>query len=104
LQQAGLAVRGAEREGHVVMQVPAAGSRVRPGGLVELTVGHDGGDRQQICPDVRGLSNRQLMDLAARLGIPLRVSGVGYVMDQEPRPGSNLTREGLRVRMANPWP
>ena len=104
LQQAGLKVSGAERGGYVVMQVPAAGSRLAPGGLVQLAVGNLPSDRQQICPDVTGLSNRQLRALAARLGIPLQVSGVGYVQHQHPAPGSQLTAAGLQVRMVDPWP
>lgn len=103
LQQAGLRAQGAERGGQVIMQVPAAGSRLPTGSAVQLTVANQGGHQQQSCPDVLGLSNRQLLALAARLGIVVQVSGVGYVKEQEPRAGSPLTEAGLQVRMAAPW-
>ena len=103
LQQAGFSVLGAERGGRVVMQVPAAGSRLRPGTPVQLTVGQAAADQQQICPDVRGLSNRQLRSLAARLGIALQVTGAGYVKEQQPLPGARLSEAGLKVRMVDPW-
>lgn len=103
LQQANLAVQGAERRGTVIMQVPAAGSRLAPGATVQLTVASGDGDRQQTCPDVHGLSNREIRSLAARLGIPVQITGVGYAAQQQPQPGARLTAAGLEVRMVAPW-
>ncbi|HOX25208.1 MAG TPA: penicillin-binding transpeptidase domain-containing protein [Candidatus Krumholzibacteria bacterium] len=103
LESAGFTVRGAEPEGRVIMQVPAAGSLLAPGQTVALTVRARAGDTPQACPDVRGLSNREIQALAARLGVPVEVAGVGYVADQEPAPGVDLTADGLRVRMTNTW-
>jgi hypothetical protein len=85
------------------MQVPAPGSLADQDTEVLLTVRSRDGAERQVCPDLRGLSNREVRALAARLGIPVRMSGVGYVTSQRPGPGSRLTGEGLDVRMANPW-
>ncbi len=103
LRQAGLEVRGGERSGRVVQQVPAAGSLLVPGAEVTLTVAAAVGDQQQASPDVRGLSNREVRELAARLGVPVRITGVGYARQQEPPPGERLTDAGLLVRMGDPW-
>ena len=103
LQRAGFAVRGAAQDGVVVMQVPAGGSCLAPGDTVRLTVRTRGGDTTQICPDLIGLSNREVRALAARLGVELQINGVGYVERQHPAAGSRLTDAGVEVRMANPW-
>jgi len=103
LQAAGFKVRGAEQEGTVIMQVPAGGSRLAPGAEVQLTVRARQGDQDQACPDVLGLSNREVRALAARLGVPVGVAGAGYVEAQEPAPGAPFDGAGLRVWMAEPW-
>lgn len=105
LAAAGLAAVGAEREGVVVAQVPAAGSRCRAGAAVELVVAGrpDTGAGRALCPDFSGLSNRQARGLAARLGIPLRIAGAGYVKTQTPRPGAALGGTAVTVRMETPW-
>jgi stage V sporulation protein D (sporulation-specific penicillin-binding protein) len=103
LRQAGLQVEGAERRGQVIMQVPAAGSRLAHDSVVSLTTARGLGDQNQASPDVRGLSNREVLALAARLGVPVRITGVGYAQEQQPPPGEQLTTAGLQVRMGNPW-
>jgi cell division protein FtsI/penicillin-binding protein 2 len=104
LEQAGFAVHGAEQQGRVMMQVPAAGSLATAGSAVTLTVRSREGHAAQVCPDLTGLSNRQVRALAARLGIPVRMEGVGYVTSQHPAPGEGLDGDGLEVRMVNAWP
>ena len=99
----GTAVGGAAQDGVVVMQIPAGGSRLALGDTVSLTVRTRGGDTTQICPDLIGLSNREVRALAARLGVELQINGVGYVERQHPAAGSRLTDAGVEVRMANPW-
>ncbi len=103
LLQAGFAVNGAERDGVVVMQVPAGGSRAEAGAGVALSVRARDGAADQVCPDVAGLSNREVRALAARLGVPVRIHGVGYVGTQKPAAGTRLASAGLEVRMVNPW-
>ncbi len=103
LRQAGFEVRGAEQSGSVVMQVPAGGSLADVGSEVTLTVRARDGHEDQSCPDLTGLSNREVRALAARLGVPVRMHGVGYVASQVPGVGERLTRDGLEVRMANTW-
>ena len=55
------------------------------------------------CPDLAGLSNRQVVTLASRLGFPVNVDGVGYVGSQEPLPGEPLPTDGLKVKMVSTW-
>ncbi len=93
LGAAGLVLGGDPRGGWVVEQVPGAGARCAPGDTVWVTVaGRTAGPRLagQVCPDLRGLSNRQVTRLAARLGLPLQVRGAGYVARQEPAPGAPM--------------
>lgn len=104
LGAAGLVLAGAEKDGVVVQQIPAAGSRIDPGSLVTLTVSGRSADaadpsRPAVCPDFGGLSNRQARSLAARLGIPVSLSGAGYVVGQEPPAGEALTGERIRLAM-----
>ena len=105
LAAAGMAAAGAEREGVVVAQVPAAGTRCQAGSVVELVVAGRGdtADGRALCPDFSGLSNRQARGLAARLGIPLRIAGAGYVKVQSPRPGTALGGSSVSLKMELPW-
>jgi cell division protein FtsI/penicillin-binding protein 2 len=41
-------------------------------------------------PDVRGLSARDALRVLARLGIPVRMQGTGFVLNQQPAPGTPL--------------
>jgi cell division protein FtsI (penicillin-binding protein 3) len=45
-------------------------------------------------PDVRGMSAREAMRTLAALGLSPRVSGAGFVVSQDPAPGSPLVPEG----------
>lgn len=106
LTSAGLAVAGAEREGVVVQQVPAAGARCRQGQEIRLTVA---GRTQKaavvshMCPSFLGLSNRQVRSLAARLGLQVDIRGVGYVVSQSHPAGHQLAGRKVEVKMGGLW-
>ena len=97
----GLVIAGAERDGRVMQQIPAAGTRCEPGSLVTLSVVEqiESGVAVSpgLCPDFAGLSNRQVRSLAARLKVPILVQGVGYVVNQNVRPGQTWGRGGVTV-------
>lgn len=106
---AGLRCRGDEREGTVVGQTPAAGTRCEAGTTVTLTVA---GKRPaadldpaaaDICPDFTGLSNREIRSLAARLGIRVRLDGVGYARAQDVPPGGPRPEGPVTVTMETTW-
>jgi stage V sporulation protein D (sporulation-specific penicillin-binding protein) len=104
LGAAGLVLAGAEKDGVVIQQIPAAGSRVEAGALITLTVSSRAADTADpslpaICPDFAGLSNRQARSLAARLGVPVTLSGTGYVVKQEPPAGRALAGERIKLAM-----
>ncbi len=103
LAQQGLLVAGGEKQGQVVQQVPAAGTRCRPGTVVTLTVADRAAATATatagLCPDFTGLSNRQVRGLAARLRIPVVVEGVGYAVRQTVRAGNALGCDAVTVVM-----
>jgi len=105
LEGSGLRVLGAQKSGLVVQQVPAPGAACAVGDTVTLDVraAQPTPDSHLACPDLAGLSNRQVVTLASRLGFPLNVDGVGYVGSQEPRPGEPLPPGGLKVKMVSTW-
>ena len=104
LGAAGLEIAGAEKAGIVIQQVPAAGTRCAPGETVTLTVtsrlhGQDRARQSIPCPKFNGLSNRQVRSLAARLGVRVTISGIGYVANQEPRAGTGITDRKISLKM-----
>ncbi len=105
LEGAGLRVLGAQKAGLVVQQVPAPGAACAVGDTVTLDVraAQPAQDSHLACPDLAGLSNRQVITLASRLGFPVSVDGVGYVGSQEPLPGAPLPVDGLKVKMVSTW-
>ncbi len=105
LVAAGLLVDGADKNGIVLQQVPAPGTRIATGSTVVLTVRGTTVAPQTaaVCPDLGGLSNRQVQALAARLGIAVRIDGVGYVVSQAPAAGEPLPSDGLVVTMESTW-
>lgn len=106
LARAGLQAAGLESEGLVVQQVPAAGSRVAPGQIVELTLAArplTEGASAAVCPDFTGLSSRQAVSLAARLGVGLDLLGTGYAVTQSPLAGQALAGGRITVRLEAPW-
>lgn len=60
-------------------------------------------ERPGACPDLVGLSLRELRRKIRALGVPLRRSGVGYVVAQTPSPGEELGADGISVTMEAPW-
>ncbi len=103
---AGLNLAGAVGEGVVVAQVPAAGTGCLPGETVTVTVAPTrapAGDDPRLCPDLLGWSNRDVRREAARLGVPLRCEGTGYVGEQTPPPGMPIGPEGIAVKMVERW-
>lgn len=89
--------------GVVVAQIPAPGTRVVPGTAVTLSVRPPEVARTGICPDLRGLSNRQVRALAASLGLAVQLDGVGYVTRQWPAPGTALVDAAVKVSLEASW-
>ncbi|MFH2054222.1 MAG: penicillin-binding transpeptidase domain-containing protein [bacterium] len=103
---AGLSLDGGERDGLVVQQVPAAGTLCPAGAPVSLTVvARRAGNAPAaaLCPDFAGLSDRQVRSLAARLGVPVRIQGSGFVMIQDVAAGDELAGREVTVRMGGLW-
>lgn len=106
---AGLRCRGDEREGTVVGQMPAAGTRCEAGTTVTLTVAGKRPDAgldpaaADICPDFTGLSNREVRSLAARLGLRVVLDGVGYARAQDVPPGGPRPDGPVTVTMETTW-
>ena len=102
LGAAGLTLSGAEKQGVIVQQVPAAGTRAALGTEVALTVSSRqaaADSSAAVCPDFSGLSNRQARSLAARLGLDVEITGAGYVAAQQPAAGRPLGGGAIRLRM-----
>jgi cell division protein FtsI (penicillin-binding protein 3) len=51
-------------------------------------------------PDFRGASLRHALDIARRIGVNLEVKGDGYVVAQEPAPGSSIRRSPIKLTLA----
>jgi cell division protein FtsI/penicillin-binding protein 2 len=106
LANADLQPVGGEKEGLVIQQVPAPGTRCLPGTTVELVAANTAAAAAaagSLCPDFTGLSNRQVQSLAARLGIPVVIKGVGYAVQQDLKPAQNTAGKPITVRMATAW-
>jgi len=105
-QRVGLTLSGAHGDGLIVAQSPPPGTPCAVGGAIRVTVAAKGRDDAVIgmaCPDLSGLSSRQVRRAAARLGLNLQVDGVGFVASQDPAPGVRLGETVVRVRMASRW-
>jgi len=86
--------------------VPLPGTRMALGSVVHLTTGRapaELADQGLLCPDFSGLSNRQINSLAARMGLQVQVSGVGYAVAQFPAPGLSLGGGSVKVKMEKQW-
>jgi cell division protein FtsI (penicillin-binding protein 3) len=61
-----------------------------PGGAPEMSavLRGPGQGGEILTPDVAGLSARQALAVFARLGLPARLHGTGFVLSQDPRPGT----------------
>jgi len=71
---------------------PVVGTAVSEAGL-KLIVDEPEG----IVPDLRGLSARDAVRKLVRLGMTARLSGDGFVVSQDPQPGTPLDAEGVCV-------
>ncbi len=106
LAAAGFRTTGAEKDGVIIQQIPAPGTRCLPGQQVALAVADPRGGRgaaSSLCPDFSGLSNRQVSSLAARLGVPVIIKGVGYAVRQSQRPGRAIGGHPITVKMETSW-
>ena len=107
LRRAGLQPSGSDKEGLVVEQIPGPGTICSVGDRVEITVAvrqNTTSVTGPICPDLHGLSNREVRRIAARLGVDVHINGVGYVSNQQPPAGNQLGSAGIQVRMVSLWP
>jgi stage V sporulation protein D (sporulation-specific penicillin-binding protein) len=106
LGAAGFKVTGAEKDGVVIQQVPGPGTKCLPGQKVTLAVadprGAKGAD-SSLCPDFLGMSNREVGSLAARLGLPVIVKGVGYAVRQSQSPGMAINGNPITIKMEKSW-
>jgi cell division protein FtsI (penicillin-binding protein 3) len=73
-------------------EAPVVGTAATDAGL-KLIVDEPEG----IVPDLRGLSARDAVRKLVRLGMMARLSGDGFVVSQEPQPGTPLDAEGVCV-------
>jgi hypothetical protein len=106
LSKVGLSAEGVDREGQIIEQIPGPGTLCAMGQSVMLAVApprETASSAGSICPDLRGLSNRQVQSLAARLGIQVAIAGAGYVAKQRPVAGSRLGDDGIQVQMRATW-
>ncbi len=106
LGSAGFQVTGAEKNGVVIQQIPASGTRCLPGQMVELAVADPSGARgaeSSLCPDFSGMSNRQVSSLAARLGMPVIIKGVGYAVRQSQGAGGVTDGRPVTIKMETSW-
>ncbi|MCB2197822.1 PASTA domain-containing protein [bacterium] len=81
-------------EGSIVCgQNEMAGSRLTPGSVVELKLGHAdrSGGEKAIVPDVRGMALRQAVATLTREGFRVEVEGSGVVRTQSLLPGKAST-------------
>jgi cell division protein FtsI (penicillin-binding protein 3) len=63
-------------------------------------VDYDAALNGKATPNFRGASLRHALDIARQLGINLEVKGQGYVVLQEPAPGTTLPRSPIKLRLA----
>lgn len=104
LLAAGLRLAGDPEDGLVVAQTPSAGTYCRPGDAVQVVVSPAKPmTGEATCPDLTGLSSRVVRGEAARLGVPVRIVGEGYVRSQTPAPGERIGTAGIEVRMVERW-
>ncbi len=106
LAMVGLKLDGAERGGLVIQQIPLPGTFLKPGSVVHLTSGPAEvavAESKLLCPDFSGLSNRQIQNMAAKMGLKVRLDGVGYAVSQFPDPGLSVGKSTINVRMAGLW-
>lgn len=88
--------------GLVLAQQPSPGASLAAGGTVRLNLA-PASDGERRCPDLRGLSLRELQRRLESLGVPWEREGLGYVVAQNPAPGEPLDGHGVRVVLEAAW-
>jgi cell division protein FtsI (penicillin-binding protein 3) len=80
---------------------PAPGTVLRPGSPVRLYPGGKAAAAGTM-PDLRGQSVRRALQEASRLGLRVRLEGVGWIRTQEPAPGTPVHAGGACRLVASP--
>ena len=93
-------------DGLVIAQTPTAGTRLASGDTVSLIMGQQdalasGAARR--CPDLSGLSTREVRRRLAPLDMNVNCEGSGYVVSQSPEPGVLLEGRTIQVRLETSW-
>ena len=90
--------RGVQREIGRAVLVQGVGGDLQRDGAAAVPA-HLG----QQAVEGRAVGRGQRRREAARLGVPLRCDGTGYVAEQTPPPGLPIGAEGIAVRMVERW-
>jgi stage V sporulation protein D (sporulation-specific penicillin-binding protein) len=103
IESLGLTVKKNNSKGLVVAQYPAPGTRVAEDNPIAITVAIEGQDDSFIIPELKGMSNREIMQYAKYLQIKVNIHGTGYVKRQKPLPGQILKGGELEIWMEEIW-
>jgi cell division protein FtsI (penicillin-binding protein 3) len=71
-----------------------------PLGAIDPGVAYDAVLDGKATPDFGGASLRHALDIARQLGVNLEVTGQGYVVAQDPAPGTALPRSPIKLKLA----
>jgi len=73
---------------------------IDPLAAIDPGVDYDAVLDRKATPDFSGASLRHALDIARQLGINLDVNGQGYVLAQDPAPGSTLPSSAIKLTLA----
>jgi cell division protein FtsI (penicillin-binding protein 3) len=73
---------------------------IDPFAAIDPGVDYDAALDGKATPNFRGASLRHALDIARQLGVNLEVKGQGYVVSQEPAPGTSLPRPPIKLWLA----
>lgn len=96
-----------ESEGNgdlVVRQVPAPGQSLSAGDIIKLTVTdapRSGEAAAFLMPDLIGMSMRRAYFMTQELGLRADLAGYGKVVEQTPKPGSNVSKGSSVILKGN---
>jgi stage V sporulation protein D (sporulation-specific penicillin-binding protein) len=93
-------------DGLVIAQTPTAGTRLASGDTVSLIMGQQdalASGAAKRCPDLSGLSTREVRRRLAPLDMNVNCEGSGYVVSQSPEPGVLLEGRTIQVRLETSW-
>jgi cell division protein FtsI (penicillin-binding protein 3) len=71
-----------------------------PLAAIDPGVDYDAALNRKATPDFSGVSLRHALDIARQLGVNLEVKGHGYVVGQDPAPGSTVPSSAIRLILA----